>query len=67
LLAGLHDPSVARRCYADIDVIDLSKLPDKATYTEQRYSKGMADVLIKGSSRGAERNSDWARRAVKLD
>jgi len=34
--------------YADINVLELSKIRDRATYTEQRYSEGIVDVLING-------------------
>lgn len=35
--------------YADINVIDLEKLRDKATYKDpQQYSEGMVDVIING-------------------
>ena len=43
-----HRGLIKEGFYADINIIDASKLRDRATYQQQRYSEGLVDVLING-------------------
>jgi len=44
-----HRGLIKEGFYADINVIDLAKLRDNATYEDsQRYSDGMVDVIVNG-------------------
>lgn len=43
-----HRGLIKEGFYADVNIIDVARLRDRATYTEQRYSEGMVDVIING-------------------